>query len=120
MTSALVLAVDALAAYRLTRLVTADTIAEPARAVVIQAGYERERPGVEVPEPGPGSTWTEVALNDPDPPRLAELVTCRWCAGFWVAVGVVAARRLAPRAWRPLADALAFSAAAALLARLED
>lgn len=53
-------------------------------------------------------------------PKAAELITCRWCAGMWVSLGVVAARRLAPRLWDPLARALAFSAGAALLAALED
>lgn len=117
MTSALPVILDALAAYRLTRLVTADTIAEPVRGAVVAYAYEREAGGV---EPGDGETWTETAINDPTPPKLAELVTCRWCAGFWIAVLVVVARRVAPRAWRPVGEAFAFSALAALLARLED
>jgi hypothetical protein len=122
-TPALALLVDALAAYRLTRLVTADTITEPARGAIIERAYRADRvthrEGVSLVAE-PGGTWSEVALNDPEPPKLAELVTCRWCAGMWVSLGVVAARRLVPRAWRPLADTLALSAAAALLARLED
>jgi hypothetical protein len=55
-----------------------------------------------------------------DPPRLATLVTCRWCAGIWIAAGVGLARSVAPRAWSPVARALALSAGAVLLARLED
>jgi len=115
------LAIDALAAYRLTRLVTADTIAAPIRDRWVEAAYvaqgraEQHRPHPELP-----NAWSEEAMADDDPPKLAELVVCRWCAGMWVSLGVVAARRLAPRAWGPLATALALSAGAALLARLED
>jgi hypothetical protein len=118
---ALTAATDALAAYRLTRLVTADTIADPLRDRWVEAAYvaqgrgERNRPSPDYP-----GAWAEVALTDDQPPKLAELVVCRWCAGMWVGLGVVAARRLAPRLWGPLADALALSAGAALLARLED
>lgn len=118
----LALLLDCLAGYRLTRLVTADTITEPARAAWIEAAYvgqdcyQEARALVEQD----GGSWDEVVQNDPHPPRLAELVTCRWCAGMWIGLGVVLARRLAPRAWDPLARALTVSALAALLARLED
>lgn len=112
------LVIDGLAAYRLTRLVTADSITEgPRRAVVLWA-FRREpvRPAVE-----PGSTIAET-LDDYDfdqVPKLATLVTCRWCVGVYVAFAVVAARRLAPRAWGPVAEGLALAAAAALAAGLE-
>lgn len=121
MSAVLELATDALAAYRLTRLVTADTIAAPIRDRWVEASYvaqgraEQHRPHPEVP-----GAWSEEAMADEDPPKLAELVVCRWCAGMWVSLGVVAARRTLPRAWGPLATALAFSAGAALLAQLED
>jgi hypothetical protein len=66
-----------------------------------------------------GQGWQAVAEADPDVPKLAELVTCRWCAGMWVSLGIVlVARRF--RWWPPIAQALAMSAAAALLAQLED
>ena len=55
-----------------------------------------------------------------DPPKLARLITCRWCAGVWIAGAVVAARTIAPRGWDPVAKGLALSAGAALLARFED
>lgn len=127
------LVLDALAAYRLTRLATADTILDGPRAAVVRLAYERQ----DWPD-GQGSGapatvwqeqlervanaggWSEYAMDDPDAPKLATLVTCRWCAGMWVSLGVVAARRLFPRTWPPLAKALAFSAGAALLAGLED
>lgn len=46
---------------------------------------------------------------------IGELISCPWCSGFWVAVGVVVARRFVPRVWGPLAKALAFSSAAGIL-----
>jgi hypothetical protein len=112
---------DALAAYRLTRFVTADGLTDHPRDRIVEAAYvtvgraEQHRPHPEV-----RGAWSEEAMHDPDPPKLAELVTCRWCAGFWLSVGVVAARRVVPRWWDPLATALAFSAGAVLVARLED
>jgi hypothetical protein len=91
---ALEIAVDLLATYRLTRLATADAIGEPARLAV------EERRG--------------------EDSKLATLVRCRWCAGMWIAGGVVLARHLVPKAWDPMSKALAFSAGAGLLAALED
>lgn len=80
------LAVDALAAFRLTRLVTRDTITAPLRA-----------------------------RFDPTT-RAGELIRCSWCTGVYVAFGVVAARRLVPRQWAPIADALAVAAVVGLIA----
>lgn len=108
------LVVDLLAAYRLTRLATADVVSEPIRRSVVVAA------GTSTPEGAPSGTAEELVAGDPSPPRLATLVTCRWCAGVWVAAGVGAARALVPRAWPPVAWSLALSAGAALLARAED
>ena len=80
-----VLVVDALAAYRLTRLVTEDRITAPLRDRV-PAGW------------------------------ASELVGCSWCVGVWAAAGVVAARRLAPRAWTPVAEVLAVAAVVGITA----
>lgn len=110
------LAVDAVAAYRITRLITEDTITETPRWAVIEHAYRHD------PGDGPtgAETWDDYARNDPDPPKLATLVTCRWCMGVWVGAAVVVARRVAPRVWAPVADAAVCAAAAALLARFED
>lgn len=115
------LLVDALAAYRLTRLVTTDEITEEVRARVVQAAFDRA--GVTF-EFHPEQELVADALERyrdryGDPPKLATLVTCRWCTGVWTAFGVVALRRLAPRAWAPVAEALALASAAALVAGLE-
>jgi hypothetical protein len=113
--AALALAVDALATYRLTRLATADVISEPFRRSVVGRllGWDEEQMVASVP------TAQEAVDAEDSPPSLARLLTCRWCAGVWIAGGVVAARRLAPGAWEPVARGLALSAGAALLARLE-
>jgi hypothetical protein len=108
------LAVDVLATYRLTRLATADVISEPVRMAMVR------RTGA-VPPPGEDDpTAQEVVESMQDPPRLATLLTCRWCAGIWIAAAVTTARAVAPRAWEPVARGLALSASAVLLSRLED
>lgn len=112
--------VDAIAVYRLTRLATADDITQPIRDRIIEAAYvadgraEAHRAQVE----HEGDWQHEVVAIDPTPPKLATLVTCRWCASIYIAAGVLVVRR--QKWWPPVADALAFSAGAALLARLED
>lgn len=117
------LVVDALATYRLTRLVTADTILHGPRDRIVEAAYagvgRAEYVRSQYAPDAPGD-WSEIPPGDPYAPKLASLVTCRWCSGVWVAVAVVALRRLAPRWWAPVAEALAISSAAPLLAAIED
>lgn len=108
------LVVDGLATYRLTRLATADVISEPVRQAVLRKVGAEPPPGEDDP------TAQEVVESLKDPPRLATLVTCRWCAGVWIAAGVGAARLLAPRAWDPVARSLALASAAVLMSRFED
>ena len=65
-------------------------------------------------------SWTSVvAHHGDDAPKLATLVTCPWCASFYVAIAVVVARRIAPRAWTPIARALAGSHLAGLAANID-
>ena len=108
------LVIDGLATYRLTRLATADVISEPARQAVLRRVGAEPPPGQEDP------TAQEVVESLKDPPRIATLVTCRWCAGIWIAAGVTIARAVVPRAWEPVSRGLALSAGAVLLSRLED
>lgn len=124
--------VDAAAAYRLTRLVTADDLLNEPRGAFVRWAYRnvgrRGPEGLAVTEamdragfdPDRLADWSDYAQHDRDAPKLATLVTCRWCTGMWVSLGVVVARRVAPRLWDRFARAFAFSAAAALLASLED
>lgn len=68
--------------------------------------------------PDPIQGWSEMARADEEPPRLAELLTCRWCAGFWVAAFVVTARRVFPRLWAPVGDVFATAALVGFLSEL--
>ncbi len=83
------LLLDAVATYRLTRLLIEDDLLDRPRAAVFErlAGH----------------------------PKLTELASCPWCLSVWCAFGVLAARRFAPRAWDPIARALTFSAMAGVM-----
>jgi hypothetical protein len=85
-------ALDALASYRVTRLLVSDGIIDRPRDALMERLRRRERD------------------------KLVELIECPWCTGFWVALGVVVARRLAPRVWDPIARVFAYSAAAGFVA----
>jgi hypothetical protein len=129
------LATDALAAYRLTKLITDDYLLRGVRErVIVRAYHADEVDGLDAHtrdlldriqhDPSlvrldADDYWQAVVEEDDRPPKLAVLVTCRWCAGVWVGLGVVAARRVAPRAWSPIAQALALSAIAGWGTRLE-
>lgn len=106
--------VDALATARLVRLVTKDVIAEPLRDRWIIEAYHWA--GRDLKNSAPPET---MMMLDDDPPKLASLITCPWCTGVWIAFGVVALRRLAPRFWDPVATALAMSHLAGLGANLD-
>jgi hypothetical protein len=87
--------VDSLAAYRLVRLVTTDSIFDRPRDAAMAALSERH-------------------------PMLVELLGCEWCVGVWVSAAVVAADVAAPRAWRPVGRALAVSTLVGLIASRAD
>ena len=79
------LLVDAGAVYRLTRLVTRDSL--------------------------PPAQWIRDRVIDRWGDRaLSTLVVCAWCLSFWIGCGVVAARLTVPGPWTALALALTFSA----------
>ena len=88
------LAVDALAAYRLTRLVTVDTVPAAVAARSRVTGWARSS----------------------GHPAIEELIHCPWCIGFWIASAVVVARAVTGRFWSPIARVLAFSAASGIVA----
>lgn len=80
------LVVDGLAAARLARLVTTDALTAPLRRRV---------------------RW---AVGDGHLPEMAEtFIDCSWCVTVWTAAAVMVARTCAPRAWEPVARALAVS-----------
>ncbi len=108
-------AVDALATFRLTRLITKDQITADLRGRVVRRVYLRDRAGaIDTPGVRPAE-WATVPLDDDLAPNLATLITCEWCTSVWIAFGVLAARRLAPDVWDPIARALALSAVAGLV-----
>lgn len=120
------LLIDALAAHRLTRLVTTDVLTQRMRDGVIMYALnhhttldveaEFQEAGLITDREGDPQDLVQRMSH---PPKLAELVTCRWCAGMWVALGIVLVGRRLP-GWRWLSEALALSSAAALLAAVED
>lgn len=89
--------VDALAVYRITRMIVEDRVPFGwARDRIRARAFAAQEAG------GPGEK----------DPYFVELLECPWCASVWVAAGVLAVRRLP--GWRPLAQVLAASAAAGL------
>ena len=61
----------AVASYRLWRLIAEDDIFDRPRRWILNLGYWQEG------EPAPDG-YRE---------KLAELITCPWCLGFWIALG---------------------------------
>ncbi|MDE1904824.1 MAG: DUF1360 domain-containing protein [Rhodospirillales bacterium] len=88
LTPVLWLVIDALAVFRLTRLVTADIITDRPRRWVLEHL---------------GTGWFDF-------------VTCAWCVSMWIAGVVVLLTALAPTEWKYVAYVLTLSAVAGLLA----
>lgn len=109
--------VDVLAAFRLTRLVTRDTITRPARTRIIRYAYESSGRAL---LGGDEAEIDEYPHTDQDAPKLAAFIICPWCVSTWCSIFVVCARRRFPQVWSPIATALALSSATGLLARLDD
>ena len=106
-------ALDALAVARLTRLVVDDTILDGPRTRLL--------------------AWldppVDLLASDSDAPRakrtvrrmtagrkVAKGLDCSWCVSIWVAAGVVVGRRAFPRAWPLVAEGLAASEIAGMIA----
>jgi hypothetical protein len=83
-------AIQALAAYRLTRLVIEDEITEPLRDKVVQR------------------------FGAPADSKLSYLSTCPFCVSMYASAGIVMADMMVPRLARPVIRALALSAAVSL------
>ncbi len=79
---------DGLSVYRITRILTTDRIGQPYRDWMAKQG------------------------------ETAEYYSqCSWCTSVAVAAGVLAVSQFAPKAWRPVARALASSAITGLIAQ---
>lgn len=94
---ALSVALDAVAVYRLVRLLQQDQITEVPREAFIRR-YGVVRHGVD---------WGALA-------------SCPWCLSVWIGAGVVLARTAAPRVWGMAARGLAFSAGTGVISGLID
>ena len=120
-------ATDALAVARITRFVTKDYLTKTPRAALIRWSYgSHDEYLAQATDAAAGNSYIgsmlsaeEVVSSDPDPPKLAYLLTCPWCASAYIAAAVVAARLAAPRVWSPVARALAYSHLAGLGANLD-
>lgn len=114
--SLLRLVVDAVACYRLTILVTRDTITSPAREWLRARAY---------PDTLPEGASRIYLWGHPASPRpwmmatrrwVHELVTCAWCSSIWIAAGVVALTATVPLVWQYPAAVLALSGVTGFLA----
>lgn len=120
------LGLDALATFRITRLITTDRITRAPRVKVIRHAYEHRGQRLEYSNdsdlPGPthirmsDGQVENLAHDDDDVPELAAFIVCPWCVGMWVAFGVIGARVACPRAWAWARRPLALSAITGLLA----
>lgn len=91
-----ILVINALAAYRLTRLLTRDSL--PPLPAMRQTLTDRLNRGRTSEHP------------------VAYLVGCPWCLGFWVSVAVVLLESAVPAVWIWVATPMAFSAVVGHLA----
>lgn len=89
-------AVDAIATYRLVRLLQQDTITEKPRNWIMKQPV--------------------IARH----PELATLLDCPWCLSVWIGFGVAILRRTAPRLWGIAGPALASSALAGVITQAVD
>lgn len=105
-TRPVLLILDALAVYRLARLVTTDTLLQPLRDR-IRAPWRIEHHGNATVANGrrqSGLRWW-----------LAELVQCPWCMSVWFAAGVTILQATVPAVWLYASVWLALSAVAGAL-----
>lgn len=105
------LVVNALAAYRLTRLLLVDAL--PPLPRVRAALHERALRRWRARHHPYGVDEVRDAYGD-EPP-LSTLITCPWCLGWWVSAGVALAATAAGPWWHIAAAALALSAAVGAL-----
>lgn len=87
--TAIELIVDAVAVFRLTKLVTEDVITQDIRDFIFK--------------------------KTPRGSKLRVLITCGWCSSFWAAVVIVALRRAHPASADIVSTTLALSAATGVL-----
>lgn len=95
-TSPLDTAVQALATYRIAKLIIDDKITEDIREKIF------------------------VKYGDPAVSKVSYAFTCFWCVSIYAGLGIALGDTVFPRTTRLLTRALAFSAVTGLLAENED
>ena len=110
----LLLLINALAAYRVTRLVLVDEV--PPLPRVRDAIARRALARWRKRHPPYGADTTRDLYGDQPP--VVTLLGCAWCSGWWVSVAVMVAATLAGPWWLLLAVPLALSAAVGVVAML--
>lgn len=137
------LLIDALATWRLGRLVTVDDFPpiKHARDWVLRRwpgpnarfseaevivneqdvdSYSDEPLRGHLEGTGLAVEWLEEGWQAQQPHWFGQLIDCIWCASVWLAGGVVALRALLPVQWGYLALVLAFAGVAGLIATKID
>lgn len=83
MPSLAIVVVLGFAAFRVTRVATADSITQPWRELLYRFAWDADHPvvnhGLGIVEPAPRAGWRTW---------FYELMTCPWCLGVWVSIGV--------------------------------
>lgn len=118
------LVINALAAFRLTRLLAVDMLPPIPRVRAAVERWARARWTAEL-DASEGHDAKSALLARHrmygDSPALATLVTCPWCLGFWVALLTALLSVAVPTgAWVWLAVPLALSAVTGLLNQAAD
>lgn len=83
-----VIVILALAAFRVTRLITQDTITQPFRSRLYGFAWNDDRPTQDDTGfwPTPRAAWRT---------NLYRLLTCDWCLGVWMSIAVYCVWRFA-------------------------
>lgn len=103
-----------LAAFRITRICTTDTISDPIRERFYRWAWDEENPQIigERPNqqiaPRPRAAWRTW---------LYELATCQWCLGVWWSVAVYCAWRWGGDVALSILAVLAIAGAQGMIAR---
>ena len=96
-----------LATHKLTRILARDWVTSPLRAPLVR--YEVPLPGGEVRE--------SIRVQHGFRRAVADLITCNFCLGPWVAGALVCSHAVAPRGTRLVASVFALTAVSDFLHR---
>jgi hypothetical protein len=86
MQSPIILAIYALAAARITRMVTTDRLFDRPRRAFIVAAWRRAHPWIKAEPPEEQGNALAMVLSNhaKDPPLSAYLISCPWCMSIWI------------------------------------